>query len=582
MESLDYEKLGVKIGLEIHQQLNTKKLFCSCSSEMNEKNIIYEVKRKLRPVVSELGEVDRAALFEFFRNREFIYYGYEDECCLVDLDEEPPHEINKEALEIAINIAHNLGLWIPDELHIMRKIVLDGSAITSFQRTMLIGLGPEQFNGIRIKSLCLEEDSAKPIKQEGKYVYYSLSRLGVPLVEIGTEPDLKSAEEAKKVARDLGIFLRTFNVKRGIGSIRQDVNISIAQGARVEIKGWQELRSLHKLIENEIKRQVALLEIREALKNNKIEANILEHEGIFVLLIKNFQKFASQILCEKKMLIDEILDYGRVYNCALYSNFLEDDRSKEVISKIEKIIEVGSNDIIIATCGIEAKKAIEEIKNRVDYLIVGVPKETRKPNEDATTSYARPLPGSARMYPETDLLPIIDWSKPKRVKSLLEKKRELEKILSEDIVEQLVTSKYFSLFEKIIQEKSERTIKIAATTFTSTFTELRREGVDVEKINEKDLENIFNAIEKGKISKKAIPEILKELAKGNKFEEIVNKYELMPIEELRKIVEEVINNTSERDVRKLLGMIMSKVKSKADSELVEEEIKRYLKIRNNS
>ncbi|MEM5829019.1 MAG: Glu-tRNA(Gln) amidotransferase GatDE subunit E, partial [Candidatus Aenigmatarchaeota archaeon] len=124
MESLEYEKLGVKIGFELHQQLNTKKLFCACSSEMRENNLVYEVRRRLRPVFSELGEIDRAALFEFFRNREFIYYGYEDECCLVDLDEEPPHEINREALEIAIDIAHNLDLWIPHELHIMRKIVL--------------------------------------------------------------------------------------------------------------------------------------------------------------------------------------------------------------------------------------------------------------------------------------------------------------------------------------------------------------------------------------------------------------------------------------------------------------------------
>lgn len=544
---------------------------------MREDNLIYEVKRKLRPVVSELGEVDRAALFEFFRNREFIYYGYEDECCLVDLDEEPPHEINKDALEIAINIAHNLELWVPHELHIMRKIVLDGSAITSFQRTLLVGLGPAKFNGIRIKSLCLEEDSAKPIKQEGKYVYYSLSRLGIPLIEIGTEPDIKNPEDAKRIAKDLGIFLRTFNVKRGIGSIRQDVNISIAKGARVEIKGWQELRSLDKLIENEIKRQVSLLDIREELRNQKIDVNIREIDEMHILFVKNFERFAQRILCEKKILLDELLDYGGVYNCDLYSNFLNDEKNKEIFSKIEKNFEIGSNDIIIVTHGLEARRAIEEIKNRVEYLRIGVPEETRRPNENATTSYARPLPGSARMYPETDLLPIANWPKPKRIKSLLERKKEMEKIIGNDIAEQLVISKYFPLFEKIIKNKSERTIRIASITFTSTFTELRREGIDIEKIDEKELEKIFDAIEKGKISKKAIREIIIELAHGNNFEEIEKKYELMPIEEIRRIIKETIINTNEKDVKRLLGAVMSKVKNKAESEIVEEEIRKYLK-----
>lgn len=578
MESLDYEKLNAKIGIEIHQQLNTRKLFCSCSSEMKENTLIYNVRRRLRPVVSELGEVDRAALFEFFRNREFIYYGYEDECCLVDLDEEPPHEINKEALEIAINIAHNLDLSIPNEIHIMRKIVLDGSAITSFQRTMLVGLGPANFNGVRIKSLCLEEDSAKLIKQEDNCVYYSLSRLGIPLVEIGTEPDIKIAEEAKKVAKDLGIFLRSFNVKRGIGSIRQDVNISIAKGERVEIKGWQELRSLDKLIENEIKRQVSLLEIKEDLKNHKIEKSITEINGMHILIVKNFERFAQRILCEKKSLIEEILDYGKVYNCYLYSNFLNEEKNKEIISNIEKKLEIGSSDIIIAVCGVESKRAIEEIKNRIEYLSIGVPRETRKPNENATTSYARPLPGSARMYPETDLLPIINWPKPNRIKSLLEKKREIEKIVGNEIADQLVTSKYFSLFERIVSNKSERTIKIASIVFTSTFTELKREGIDIEKINENDLEKMFDSLENARISKKAIRDILIELARGNNFEKIEKKYELMSIEDIRKIIEEIINNTKEREVKKLLGIVMSKVKNKAESEIVEEEIKKYLKI----
>ena len=266
---MDYQKLGLKIGLELHQQLNTKKLFCNCSSNMNEKNLIFSIKRRLRPVVGEMGDVDRAALFEFFRNRSFIYYGYENECCLVDMDDEPPHEINSDALDMAVGVSLILGLDVPDELHVMRKTVLDGSAITSFQRTLLVGYGCGKFNGVRIKSLCLEEDAAKPVKQEGNEITYSLSRLGIPLIEIATEPDIKTPEQCREVAENLGLLLRSFNVKRGIGTIRQDVNISIKNGARVEIKGWQDLKTLHKLIENEVLRQVNLLKIRDELKKFK-------------------------------------------------------------------------------------------------------------------------------------------------------------------------------------------------------------------------------------------------------------------------------------------------------------------------
>lgn len=579
MDKLDYEKMGVKIGLEIHQQLNTKKLFCSCSSEMKEKNLIYEVKRKLRPVVSELGEIDRAALFEFVRNREFIYYGYEDECCLVDLDEEPPHEINKEALDIAINIAHNLDLWIPDELHIMRKLVLDGSAITSFQRTILIGLGESNFDGVRIKSLCLEEDSSKLIKQEDRFVYYSLSRLGIPLIEIGTYPEIRTAEEAKYIAKELGIFLRSFNVKRGIGSIRQDVNISIAKGARVEIKGWQDLRTLQKLIENEIKRQISLIEIKELLKDSKIETKIIEHNGFIFLLIKNFENIGQKIIYEKKSLFEEILDYGKVYTCNLFSNLFYDEKDKEILLRIEKLFDIGSKDYVIIARGVEAKKAIEEIKRRIDYLYIGVPEETRKPNMDATTSYSRPLPGSARMYPETDLLPIISWTLPKKIKSLLEKKKEIEKIVGSEIAEQLVTSKYFPIFERIIEGKSERTIKIASIALTSTFTELKREGLDIDKINENNLEAIFYSIEKGEISKKSIRDIFIEIINGANFEEIKKKYLLIPEEELRKIILDTMKNMKEFDKKKILGIVMSKVKNKADSDIVEQEISKILENR---
>jgi glutamyl-tRNA(Gln) amidotransferase subunit E len=565
----EYFEEKVKIGLEIHQQLNTKKLFCSCSSEMSEKNLIYEIRRRLRPVVSELGEFDRAAIFEFFRNREFIYRGYENECCLVDLDEEPPHEINKEALKIALEMAYNLSLYIPDELHIMRKLVLDGSAITSFQRTMLVGIGPADFEKVKIKSLCLEEDAAKLEKEEENIIYYSLSRLGIPLIEISTEPIIATPDEAKEIAKDIGLFLRSFNVKRGIGSIRQDVNISISE-ARVEIKGWQDLRSLNKLIENEIERQRNLLEIKEIAK--KVEKNIIikKNENCFIIILPGFKEIASKKICKNKRLKDEILEYGKVYYANVLTN-LDDNIEEKIFEKFE----IGSNDFALLITGKNFEKAFDEILKRIKFLSLGIPEETRKPNEDATTSYSRPLPGSARMYPETDLLPIIPTKKLRKIKTLNEKKRELEKILSKDLVEQIITTKYLDFIEKI-SCRNENILKIAAITFTSTLKELKRKGLNVENISENIYERIFDLLKKEKISKKSIPEILERILRGEDFDEIINDYKIIPREDLRKIIKDVIEKSKEKDFGRIVSEVMKIVGKRAEGNVVIEEVKKIL------
>ena len=560
----------VKIGLEIHQQLNTNKLFCSCSSEMNEKNLIYEVRRRLRPVVSELGEFDRAAIFEFFRNREFVYRGYENECCLVDLDEEPPHEINNEALQIALQMAYNLNLYIPDELHIMRKLVLDGSAITSFQRTMLVGIGPVNFEGIKIKSLCLEEDAAKLEKEEKNLIYYSLSRLGVPLIEISTEPIIASAEEAKEIAKNIGLFLRSFNVKRGIGSIRQDVNISICKGARVEIKGWQELRMLNKLIENEVERQKRLLEIKDIAK--KIEKNIIvkKDENSFIIILPNFKEIAAQKISGNKKLKDEIAEYGKVYYADVLTN-LDENIEESIFEKFD----IGSKDFALLISGKNFEKAYEEILKRIKLLSIGVLEETRKPNEDATTSYSRPLPGAARMYPETDLLPIIPRKKLKKIKTLNEKKKELEKILSKDLVEQIITTKYLNIMEKV-SRGDENILKIAAVTFTSTLKELKRKGLNIENISEDTYERIFDLLKKEEISKKSIPEILERIIKGERFEEIIKDYKIISKEELKRIIKDVIEKYENREFNKIVSEVMRIVGKKAEGNVVIEEIRKIL------
>jgi len=269
---LDYRALGLICGIEIHQQLDTAcKLFCGCPTkhrEVEESN--FEFFRYLRPSRSELGEIDRAALEEVLVTRRFHYKSY-DSTCLVEADEEPPREINAKALEISLIIARLLNMKIVDELETMRKMVIDGSNTSGFQRTGYVGSDGsiETSEGaVGISILSLEEEAARIIEDRGDSVVYSLDRLGIPLVEIGTAPDIISPAHAREVASYLGMILRsTGRVKRGLGTIRQDVNVSIKGGARVEIKGVQALNLVDKVVEFEALRQVRLLEIKEELNH---------------------------------------------------------------------------------------------------------------------------------------------------------------------------------------------------------------------------------------------------------------------------------------------------------------------------
>lgn len=269
---MDYKQLELKVGLEIHFQLNTKhKLFCSCSTAMKEKQPVCIVKRKLHPVPSELGEIDVAAQYEWLRDRTFYYQVFKNESCLVELDEEPPHPVNREALEIALQIALLLNCEIPNEIHVMRKIVIDGSNTSGFQRTMIVGRnGFLEYKGrkIGITNVCLEEDAAALVKEENGSVYYKLNRLGIPLVEIATETiEGFSPQEIQDIAYTIGLIAKsTGKIKSGIGTIRQDVNISIKGGARVEIKGVQKLELLAKVIELEAKRQLELIQRGEKVE----------------------------------------------------------------------------------------------------------------------------------------------------------------------------------------------------------------------------------------------------------------------------------------------------------------------------
>jgi len=279
MVEVDYEKIGFKCGLEIHQQLDTSKLFCNCPSVLRKEEPDFVVSRKLHAVAGESGKIDIAAAYQSELEKEFIYQGYDENTCLIELDEEPPHEINQEALKIVLQIALLLNCKILPYTQIMRKTVIDGSNTSGFQRTVLVaqdGFVEIASGKVRIESICLEEDAARIVERNHDQVIYRLDRLGIPLVEITTAPDIKTPEQAKEVASHIGAVLRSCKVKRGIGTIRQDVNLSIKGHPRVEIKGFQNLKMMPKILEFEIERQLSLknkgkLEVRKALSDGKTE-----------------------------------------------------------------------------------------------------------------------------------------------------------------------------------------------------------------------------------------------------------------------------------------------------------------------
>lgn len=584
---IDYQKLGLKIGLELHQQLNTKKLFCNCSSEMKESEKKFEIRRSLRPAVGEMGKVDPAALFEFIRNRSFEYHGFEGEACLVDTDDEPPRSVNEEALRIATGLALIIGLSIPSEIHVMRKNVLDGSAITSFQRTMLVGYGSPAFDGVRIRTLCLEEDASRPIESSNGAVKYSLSRLGIPLIELATEPDIKSPEQCLEIAQKLGLLFRSFNVKRGIGTIRQDVNVSIREGARVEIKGWQDLKTLPALVRNEAMRQASLVEISKKMQEDeKHFRGAMEISDIIgfeccVIKIPGIVGLSETELCKGKTLLDELFEYPKAYGadvCVAHGKLEGKD-----FEKLRNVLSFSKDDMIIIVYGKDYKKAALALEERVRHLWKGVPEETRKPNPDGTSCFARPLPGSERMYPETDCMPVIvtkdfiDTVRFSLPKTLLERKSELEQIMPAEIADQLMRSKYFNIFEDMAGlMKTRETLLAMATIFTSTMKDMERSGFAMEKIGADALKKIFIAIDEKKIPSKSVAEILLMVSEGKEIDLAIAEFRTISSEELEQIIDNAILENPGKNHSSLMGIIMSRAKGKADGKSVIEMLKRKL------
>ncbi len=614
-----------KCGLEIHQQLNTKeKLFCSCKNIVENKHPYMRIERFLRPVTSELGEKDPTAIFESLKEKKFVYNLYKENTCLVETDEEPPHSLNEEALETALEIALLLNCEIPEELQVMRKNVLDGSNTSGFQRTAIIGMNgyiTTSKGKIKVNDVEIEEDSASPNQRREKMSVYDLYRLGIPLVEIGTSADITNVKQAKEVALKIGMLLRsTGKVKRGLGTIRQDVNISIEGGARVEIKGFQDVRNIDKLIEREVERQKNLIEIKKELnqrgikeltlkindftelfKNskNRLIKNILQSNGkVYSLKIPKFSGLMKKTLSGEKTLAKELVDYVKLYGIKGIIHSDEDLSRYDLtddFNVLSKKLGKKEKDVVLILAGPaeKAKKAISSLKERIELLPKKIPKETRAVNLDYTTAYLRPLPGKSRMYPETDIPPkeipkkLLSKIKKNLPETLEEKQKKYDKLIGKELSSQIIDSKYLPLFESCIKEfKVDK--KIIANIFTNIVNGVEKLGFNVSSVQDEQFREILSLLEKKKIVKDSVQIILQELCRkpNSTIKEIIKKQKLFRIsdKELSKIVSEAVEKNRELIEKKdyhaqkiIMREIMKKTKGRVEGSKITDLIRKEMK-----
>ena len=439
MSEIQIGKIGLKVGLEIHQQLGTgKKLFCNCAS-IESTDYPIKFSRRMRITKSELGELDPSALFETSKQKTILYYANPESSCLVEEDEEPPHDLSREAKETVLTIASALKSNIFNEVYVMRKLVLDGSNTSGFQRTMLMGLGGTldvDGKSVGVQSICLEEDAAKLLSDSGDFREYTLDRLGIPLVEIALEPVSGTPQEIKKIALTIGRLLRaTKRVQRGLGSIRQDVNVSIEGGGVVEVKGVQKLDQLEKVVEYEAKRQHGLKIIQESLQKLDTERIAKERDvkdvtetfrncksktvqkalsnGAIVKAVKvrnfagmfGFEPYPGIRLGKQIGELVRFFGLGGVFHSDELPNYGIEETELQQVREILKL-QQGDGFLILAGDQSRLDLVIESIIKRIEDAKIGVPAETRVATLSGETVFLRPRPGASRMYAETDIPPI--------------------------------------------------------------------------------------------------------------------------------------------------------------------------------
>lgn len=621
----------LKVGFEIHQQLSTKnKLFCNCKC-LEAENYDATFLRKLRPVQSELGSYDLASIFEFTKMLTIKYHSSYTASCLVEADEEPPHEINRDAMDTALIISLALNSNIINEINVMRKIVIDGSNTSGFQRTMLVSYGGHlQVDGkkIGVQTICLEEDSGKLLSDNRKFREYGLDRLGIPLIEIALEPVTGTPTEIVKIALTLGRLLRASKrVARGLGSIRQDVNISVNNGKGiVEIKGVQRLDQLIKVIEYETIRQHGLILIAEKMNrestgiiigdkiiditnifkdsSSKVVQKIISNKGNIFMAIRvkgfkglfGFEPYPDIRIGKQLGELVRFYGFGGLFHSDELPNYGITDTE---VKKVNEILDIDiSKDGFIILGGPKEKMsiAISAICDRLKNVSSGVPSETRAATIDGKTIYSRPKPGSARMYPETDIAPFKitdDLLVPLKEKvpkpwnetiSYLAKKYQL----NENLAEKIFDSNYFEIFE-VLSGLTKVSPSFIASKLTEDILNLERQGYDSSVLNNNILLDIFKRLDSGLIAKESINLIMEKLMNRTtkSVDESITVLGIKSIndEELEKIIDKIIEDNiliiQEKGMEAtsaLMGKCMTVLRGKVNGKKINDLINNKLNI----
>jgi len=619
----DYDALGLMVGLEIHQQVDSPtKLHCRCPNIYREpEESTHEIRRYLRPKANNLGMMDRAVVEQTQANRQNRYLVF-DTTCLGDIDEAGPVPVSPEALKTTLEVSKLLHMIPVDRGHVMRKIIVDGSGPAGFQRTTFIsgnGWIETKSGKCRVASLCLEEESAPKVEETDEYVIFSLDRLGIPLIEIATEPDIRTPEQAFEVASYLGMALRsTGGVKRGIGTIRQDVNVSIKNGTRVEMKGVQALSMIDEIVKREIYRQLALNEIKDELNEkgasvdpamydvtkifeetkSKVIIKSATNRKILAICLKGFKGYVGREIQPGRRLGTELSEKAKAVGV---SGLFHTDElpnygiTSEEVEALRKAVGAKENDAVIMISGREnvVKRAMESVIQRAELVLIEIPQETRHALPDGNTSYMRPLPGAARMYPETDLPTFAigrkEYRDLKTPELLIDKAdrymKEYE--LNSEFANAVVFSKYMKLFEKLADKyKGNETVTptLLARVLTGILPELKREELDIDLIIDSKFEEMFDLIANGNLPKDAARNILAAVCKDKEccIAEAVKSLGIgfadkKEIEEYIDLIivekKEFISEKGPAAVGPLMGIVMERYRGKIEGKEVSAMLK---------
>jgi glutamyl-tRNA(Gln) amidotransferase subunit E len=630
-----YQDLGFKAGIEIHQQLDTSKLFCSCSSLLLD-DVGASLLRRLSPTQSEMGELDAAALAEASRSLVFAYET-NGSSCLMEADEEPPHPVNGEALEIGLLVAHLLHARAVDELHYMRKIVIDGSNTTGFQRTALYArdghLELADGHRVGVYGFWLEEDAARRMEEgvtrgKERQATFRLDRLGIPLIELATSPDVRTPAEMRVVAERLGTLLRaTKRVKRGLGTIRQDLNVSITGGVRTETKGVQDLRRIPEYVAEEVERQRGLVTIREELarrgctetdipREAKDVTEVLEGTGSKVLmgaikkggrvLALRLPGFAGLLKGPdaddgtRRRLGTELAGYA--ISMGLRGVFHSDELpaygvTDEEVAWVADELECVGNDAFVMAAGPvpTVTAAMEAVASRAAAACGEMLPEVRGARPDGTTRFMRPLPGSARMYPETDVPPVN--LTPELLAAVAEMPVEMPEQwvarISGDMgiapaqAEQIINRGQDAEFEALAGRHEP---KLVGLVLLSVLPELEREGGAVDLVDEAMVDQLLVGISEGLYSKEVLPQVLGRMVdKGESAQEAASALGLGAVDSvdvaarIDAIVaerEDLVRDRGKGAMGPLMGEVMKEFRGQVDgkelSRLLSESIDRVL------